>query len=118
MGQEVGLWLGMSDNDFRRRRVQAQTLLLLPALLLVYIRSFVFSPPPSQFSFLFYFFFFDAASARAFCVKFNAAKVVCEMRCARRVVESGGSKVDGAWLVGHPVGGFGLGLDMWQPEAA
>lgn len=116
MGQEVGLWLGMSDNDFRRRRVQAQTLLLLPALLLVYIRSFVFSPPPSQFFFLF--FFFDAASARAFCVKFNAAKVVCEMRCARRVVESGGSKVDGAWLVGHPVGGFGLGLDMWQPEAA
>jgi len=84
VGQEVGTRLGVSDNDFRRRRVQAQThwlsLLLLLALLLVYIRSFVFSPSPI---FLLFFSAFDAASARAFCVKFNAAKVVCEMRCAR-----------------------------------
>lgn len=97
MGQEVGLWLGMSDNDFRRRRVQAQTLLLLPALLLVYIRSFVFSPPPSQFSFLFYYFFFLTPPARVL----FASNLMRQKLCAKCGVPDGWWRVGVAKWMGH-----------------
>jgi len=96
VGQEVGTRLGVSDNDFRRRRVQAQThwlsLLLLLALLLVYIRSFVFSPSPI---FLLFFLLLTPPARVLF-----ASNLMRQKLCAKcGVLDGKGSDGCGCWVV-------------------